>query len=158
MIWSFGRRAKVQNPHPEDYRSDAALRDTQEPRSRRYLRWNLVLVWFMRLMALLWIAKGLSFWAVIIGAGTVIPAFEDRAVGFQATVIYFSIVDLIAAVGLWLASTWGGVLWLLAVMSHLILALFFPGILPVNMVLAMVYVGLMGTYLLISWLASGEEQ
>jgi hypothetical protein len=158
LIWSLSRRAKVQNPHPEDYRSDAALRGVEEPRSRRFLRWNVVLVWFMRLMALLWIAKGLSFWAVIVGAGTVIPAFEDRAVGFQATVIYFSIVDLIAAVGLWLASTWGGVLWLLAVMSHLILALFFPGILPVNAVLGMVYIGLMLAYLTISWLASGEEQ
>jgi hypothetical protein len=158
LTWSLSRRARVQNPHPEDYRSDAALRNVEEPRSRRYLRWNVVLVWFMRLVALLWIAKGLSFWAVIVGAGTVIPAFEDRALGFQATVIYFSIVDLLAAVGLWLASTWGGVLWLLAVMSHLILALFFPGILPVNAVLAMAYVGLMIAYLTVSWLASGEEQ
>ena len=158
MIWPTSRRARVQNPHPEDYRSDAALRGVEEPRSRRFLRWNIVLVWYMRLVSLLWIAKGLSFWAVIVGAGTVIPAFEDRLVGFQATVIYFSIVDLIAAVGLWLASTWGGVLWLLAVMSHLILALFFPGILPVNAVLALVYVGLMVVYLVISWLASAEEQ
>ena len=158
MIWGFSRRGKVHNPHPEDYRSDAALRGVEEPRSRRFLRWNMALIWFMRLMSLLWIAKGLSFWAVIVGAGTVIPSFEDRALGFQATVIYFSIVDLIAAVGLWLASTWGGVLWLLAVMSHLILAAFFPGILPVNTVLAIVYFGLMTSYLLLSWLASGEDQ
>lgn len=158
MIWGFARRAKVHNPHPEDYRSDSALRSAQEPTGGRFLRWNTALIWFMRLMSLVWIAKGLSFWAIIIDAGTVIPAFEDRAIGFQSTVIYFSIVDLVAAVGLWLTSTWGGVLWLLAVMSHLILAAFFPGILPVNTVLAMIYFGLMATYLLLSWLASGEEQ
>ena len=38
--------------------------------------------------------------------------------GYQATIIYFAVIDLMAAVGLWMASTWGGVLWLLAVMSH----------------------------------------
>ncbi len=158
MIRSFARRGKPRNPHPEEFRSDAALRSAQEPGAARGFRWNVALVWFMRLMALIWIAKGLSFWAVIVGAGDVAPAFETRPVGFQATVIYFSIVDLVAAVGLWLTTTWGGVLWLLAVMSHLILAFFFPGALPVNAVLALVYVGFMATYLLISWMASGEEQ
>ena len=158
MIRLFARRAKAPNPHPEDYRSDAALRDTDGKRNLRFLHWNMALIWFMRLMALIWIAKGLSFWAVIVGAGTVIPIFEDRDLGSQATVIYFSVVDLIAAVGLWLASAWGGVLWLLAVMSHLILATFFPDILPVNTVTAIAYLGLIAAYLLLSWLANSEER
>jgi hypothetical protein len=158
VIWSPGRRARVQNPHPEDYRGDAALRAVEESGARRFLRWNVVLVWFMRLLALVWIAKGLSFWAIIVGAGTVVPSFEDRATPYQATVIYFGIVDLVAAVGLWLTTTWGGVVWLLAVMSHLILAMFLPGILPVNVILAIVYFGLMALYLALSYLASSEEQ
>ncbi|HEY7384849.1 MAG TPA: DUF6163 family protein, partial [Beijerinckiaceae bacterium] len=78
-------------------------------------RWNFILVWFMRMLALMWIAKGLGYWAVILGADNAPIQFEARTTGFQATTIYFAIIDLVAAVGLWLTSTWGGVLWLLAV-------------------------------------------
>ena len=85
------------------------------------LRWGFVLTWFMRLLAVLWIIKGLSAWAVILGMWSPVGAFETRSTGYQATIIYFAVIDLVAAVGLWMASTWGGVMWLLAVMSHLIL-------------------------------------
>jgi len=154
-MWPFKRPERAPEPPPE-FSADAALR-LEEPTPARDVSWERGLTWFMRLMALLWIAKGLSFWAVIMGAGEVAPPFQDRSLGFQATVIYFGIVDLIAAVGLWLTATWGGVLWLLAVMSHLILAVFFPGVVPVSLTLALVYCGLMVTYLLISYLASGED-
>ncbi|GGK37931.1 DUF6163 family protein [Salinarimonas ramus] len=156
-MWPFRRRgAPAEDRSPEPSPADAALR-LSEPSSKAGLRWQTVLTWFMRLMALLWIAKGLSFWAVIVGAGDVAPPFQDRSLGFQATVVYFAVIDPIAAVGLWLTATWGGVLWLLAVMSHLILALFFPGVVPVSLTLAVAYCALMVTYLLISYLASGED-
>lgn len=156
-MWPFRRRVERAPEPPPEFSADAALR-LEEPAPGRSFSWDRALTWFMRLMALLWIAKGLSFWGVIVGAGDVVPPFQDRSLGFQATVIYFGIVDLIAAVGLWLTATWGGVLWLLAVMSHLILAVFFPGVVPVSLTLAMVYCALMVTYLLISYLASGEEE
>ncbi|TVR07791.1 MAG: hypothetical protein EA385_11760 [Salinarimonadaceae bacterium] len=145
------------SPHPEDPRNDAGLRPFALKAERRAFRWNVALVWFMRATALLWIAKGLSFWAVILGAGESMTAFDARPIGFQTTVIYFGIVDLIAAVGLWLTTAWGGVLWLIAVMSHVVVALFFPGLLPLNATLGLVYVGLIASYLAISFLAGGEE-
>jgi uncharacterized membrane protein len=77
--------------------------------------------------------------------------------GYQATIIYFALIDLIAAVGLWMASTWGGVLWLLAVMSHLILAAFFPGIVSGGFVTMSFFLTLIVVYLAISWLAAREE-
>lgn len=150
---AFWRR----EPSPAPASTDAALRGSPDPRERRGVRWNGVLVWFMRFVALLWIAKGLSFWATILGAGNPVPVFEDRSLGFQASVTYFAIIDIVAAVGLWLATAWGGVLWLLAVMSHLILAVFFPGIVPVDVMLAGLYVALMLVYLTISWLAASSE-
>jgi hypothetical protein len=136
--------------------SDAALRgiDDGAPRPQR---WGRALVWFMRLAALLWIAKGLSFWAVIIGAGHG-PTFEAKEIGFQATVTYFAVVDLVAAVGLWLASPWGGVIWLLAVMSQIILWFFFPHLVPGNLVTAIVYGSFILSYLVLSWLAAREEE
>lgn len=157
-MWPFTRRLPpAEEAMAEPPAADAALR-LDAPEARRGFSWDTALTWFMRLMALLWIAKGLSFWGVIVGAGDVAPPFQDRSLGFQSAVVYFGIVDLIAAVGLWLTATWGGVLWLLAVMSHLILAVFFPGVVPVSMALAAIYCGLMVTYLLISWLASGEDR
>ena len=50
------------------------------------LRWGFVLTWFMRLLAVLWIIKGLSAWAVILGMwspvgvfGLVPPATRPRS-------------------------------------------------------------------------------
>ncbi|WP_372426293.1 DUF6163 family protein [Salinarimonas chemoclinalis] len=157
-MWPFRRRrTQSDEGRPEPSSVDAALK-LSEPASGRGLRWDRTLTWFMRLMALLWIAKGLSFWAVIVGASAMVPPFEDRSLGFQAAIVYFAVIDPIAAVGLWLTATWGGVLWLLAVMSHLVLAVFFPGVVPVSLALAVAYCGLMVTYLLISFLASGEDE
>ncbi len=136
--------------------SDAALRG-REPDAPRRVRWSRALVWFMRVLALLWIAKGLGFWAVIIGAGHG-PRFDGAALGSQAMTVYFAIVDLVAAVGLWLTSAWGGVLWLLAVMSHLILWFFFPDLVPRDPVTAIVYGTLISAYLVVSYLAAREEE
>jgi fatty acid desaturase len=131
--------------------------DIDEAPAVRALRWNILLVWFMRMLALMWIAKGLGYWAVILGADNAPTPFEGRTTGFQATTIYFAIIDLVAAVGLWLTSTWGGVLWLLAVMSHLILTVFFPHIVTGGPVLIGLFLSFIVAYLLISWLAASEE-
>ncbi len=121
------------------------------------VRWNFILVWFMRMLALMWIAKGLGYWAVILGADNAPTPFDARSTGFQATTIYFAIIDLVAAVGLWLTATWGGVLWLLAVMSHLILTVFFPHIVTGGPVLIGLFLCFIVAYLVISWLAASEE-
>ena len=77
--------------------------------------------------------------------------------GHQATIIYFAVIDPIAGVGLWLASVWGGVTWLLAIMSHLILSFFFPSVVPSNTISLAFFLAFIVAYLAISWLAAGEE-
>ena len=59
--------------------------------------------------------------------------------------------------GLWLTSTWGGVMWLLALMSHLILTIFFPRMVAGNTATIVVFVVLVATYLAVSWLAAQED-
>jgi hypothetical protein len=150
--------ARLRRNHLVFEGGDEAIRDRSgEPPAKRGARWDLVLVWYMRLLALLWIAKGLSAWALILGAGDPVPAFEGRLMGHQATIIYFTVIDPIAAVGLWLASVWGGVMWLLAIMSHLILSFFFPSVVPSNAVSTAFFLAFIVAYLAISWLAAGEE-
>jgi Family of unknown function (DUF6163) len=128
----------------------------ERPAPNRF-RWSHVLTWFMRILALLWILKGLSAWAVILGIWTPGGVFEARATGYQATIIYFAVIDLIAAVGLWMASTWGGVLWLLAVMSHVILASFFPRIVTASITTMVFFLILISAYLAVSWMSAQEE-
>ena len=123
---------------------------------KRHLRWNLVLIWFMRIMALLWAVKGLIAWANILGLAGAVP-FEARPPGHQAVTVYFAVMDLVAAVGLWLTSTWGGVLWLLAVMSHLILAVFFPRFVSNGALLIALFIIALMMDLTISWLAAIDE-
>lgn len=123
----------------------------------RHVRWNLVLVWFMRGLALLWLAKGLAAWAAIIGIGGGSLPFEVRGTGHQASTVYFAVLDLVAAIGLWLTSTWGGVLWLLAVMSHLIIAVFFPRFVGNSSLLIGLMIAAIMIYLTISWLAAIDE-
>lgn len=135
--------------------SDEGIPQSPAPRS---VRWSLILVWFMRVVALLWITKGLAAWAALLGVGPASAPFEARPTGYQATVIYFAVIDLVAAVGLWLTSTWGGVLWLLAIMSHLILAVFFPFYVTGGVVLIGLFVVFILGYLTISWLAASEEE
>jgi hypothetical protein len=140
---------------PLDLSKDIASDRIEERAAPASLRWTMVLTWFMRLVAILWIMKGLSAWATILGVTPGTP-FEGRPTGFQAATIYFAVVDLVAAVGLWMASTWGGVLWLLAVMSHLILAIFFPQIITAGPPTMIFLLGSIAVYLLLSWMSSRE--
>ncbi|MBF9233994.1 DUF6163 family protein [Microvirga alba] len=137
-----------------DYASD---RIEERPTSQSVMRWSFILVWFMRVLAILWIMKGLSAWSVILGIWTPAGHFESRTTGYQATIIYFALIDLIAAVGLWMASSWGGIMWLLAVMSHLILAAFFPSVVSSGVLTMVFFLTLVAVYLAVSWLAAQEE-
>lgn len=127
------------------------------------LRWRLVLVWQLRLMSALWLLKGLSAWAVILGvmppaadASLALP-FDKRAAVFQATTIFFAIIDLVAGVGLWLTAAWGGVVWLIAAGSHLMLSYFFPRVIAFDAVTAAIYVALAIVYFALTYAASRER-
>jgi hypothetical protein len=152
----MARNGNQGTPHDaaRDYLSDRIEERPQAPAS---MRWAFILTWFMRVLAIIWIMKGLSSWAVILGIWTPIGQFEARSTGYQATIIYFALIDLVAAVGLWMASTWGGIMWLLAVMSHLILAAFFPAIVASGFLTIVFFLALIAVYVAVSWLAAREE-
>src|SRR5689334_16171388 len=91
--------------------------------------WTGRLVLFLRVMAMLSIAKGLYHWAEVTGfIGGEDEAFENQSMAWQAATIYFAVIELVAAVGLWLATPWGAVVWLTTVVSMAVIELMFPGI------------------------------
>lgn len=88
-------------------------------------RWTARLVLFLRLVAALAMLKGLYHWSQVVGIGRG-PGFQGSPTPWQAATIFFAVIDLVAAVGLWLAAAWGGVVWLTAAISMAAVELLFP--------------------------------
>jgi uncharacterized membrane protein (DUF2068 family) len=129
-----------------------------DERSRAEMRWTARLVLFLRVMAGLSMLMGLYHWAQVCGIW-VAPGdvFEAHSVAWQAATIFFAVLDLVAAVGLWLAAAWGAVIWLTAVASMITVDVFFPQVFGGGLSIDMVGALLLGIYL---WLAlkSAREQ
>jgi uncharacterized membrane protein (DUF2068 family) len=69
--------------------------------------------------------------------------------------VFFAVIDLVAAVGLWLAAAWGAVIWLTAVASMLAVEIFFPQVFGANVVAGVLEGALLALYL---WLALMSAQ
>ena len=89
-------------------------------------RWTGRLVIFLRVMAVFSMAKGLYHWAIVSGVAGPPDGFEYQPTPWQTATVFFAVIDLVAAVGLWLAAAWGGVVWLTATISIAAIELFFP--------------------------------
>jgi len=120
--------------------------------------WTRRLVLFLRAMAAVSMLKGLYHWSRICGIGVDAgDAFQYHSIAWQAATVFFAVIDLVAAVGLWLAAAWGAVIWLTAVASMLAVDIFFPQVFGASMVTGLVEGVLLVIYL---WLAlkSAQEQ
>ena len=92
-----------------------------EDEGARTDRWSSRLVLFLRVMAALALLKGLYHWAIVCGFLSPSDAtFEDSATPVQSATVFFGVIDLVAAVGLWLAAPWGAVVWLTSVISMVV--------------------------------------
>ena len=120
--------------------------------------WTRRLVLFLRVMALLSILKGLYHWAQVTGfVGGEDEAFENQSMAWQAATVYFAVIELVAAVGLWLATPWGAVVWLTTVVSMAVIELMFPGIYGGSLVVVGVEVFMLAAYLALAWMAARER-
>ena len=121
-------------------------------------RWTWRLVLFLRVMAAASMLKGLYHWSRVVGIG-VGPneIFEYHSIAWQTATVFFAVIDLVAAVGLWLAAAWGAVIWLTAVASMLAVEIFFPQVFDAGLPVGLTEGALLVIYL---WLAlkSAQEQ
>src|SRR3954467_6405377 len=84
-----------------------ALHDPQT--ERRATPWTRRLVLFLRIMAMISLAKGIYHWSLVLGIGDGSGStFEQATMPWQAATVFFAVIDLVAAVGLWLPAPWGG--------------------------------------------------
>lgn len=118
--------------------------------------YGFLLVVFMRIMAVLWMFQGLMQWKLILAPDSVpldaLPMPVATAIGF------FAVIDLLAAVGLWLASPWGGVLWIFSASASVVVSLFMPGFHAGGRLVMAIDLALMVVYFVLTWQAAQERE
>jgi len=120
--------------------------------------WTDYLVLFLRLMAAVSLIKGLYHWVQVCGIGAAPgQGFEAHTITWQTTTVFFAVLDLVAAVGLWLAAAWGAVLWLASVVSMAAVEVFFPQIYGGSIFVVFLETTLLGAYLFLAIVSARER-
>jgi hypothetical protein len=117
--------------------------------------WGFMLLVFMRVVAAVWVFRGLLQWNTILSSEQ--TPFETLPVIVATCVIFFAVADLIAAVGLWLAAPWGGVLWLFSALAGILVAIAVPAYDGGGRVMMVVNFVLIVAYFVLGWYASRER-
>ena len=120
--------------------------------------WAEYLVVFLRIMAAISLTKGLYHWAQVCGiAAPADGGFEAHTVAWQTATVFFAVIDLVAAVGLWLAAAWGAVVWLTAVVSMAVVEVFFPQVYGASILIVLAEATLLVVYLWLAIFAAREQ-
>jgi hypothetical protein len=120
--------------------------------------WTEYLVLFLRIMATVSLLKGLYHWAQVCGIGAGADGgFEAHTTAWQAATVFFAVLDLVAAVGLWLAAAWGAVVWLTSAVSMAVLEVFFPQVYGGSDLIALIEMTLLGIYLFLAIVSARER-
>src|SRR5438067_2130882 len=118
--------------------------------------WRLVL--YLRVMAGLSMIKGLFHWAVVCGIDAPSSVgFDGYATPYQSATVFFAVIDLVAAVGLWLAAPWGAVVWLTSLISMVAVEVLFPQIYGERLWVVAAELVLLATYLWLALLSAREQ-
>lgn len=118
--------------------------------------WTKRLVLFLRVMAGLSMLKGLYHWSEVVGIGTGDVLFEEQSIAWQTATVFFAVIDLVAAVGLWLAAAWGAVIWLMSIASMLAVEIFFPAVFGGGLLTGLFESALLALYLVLALKAAQE--
>lgn len=130
------------------------LADGERP---RLAAWSQRLVVFLRLMAAATMIKGLYHWSVVCGFAGGREGFVGHPLPWQTATVFFAVIDLVAAVGLWLAAPWGAVVWLTASVSMVVVDVFFPQVYGSQTPIVLAESLLIGIYLFIAIQAAREQ-
>ena len=120
-------------------------------------RWTKRLVFFLRVMAVLSMTKGLYHWAIVCGVIGAGEGFEYQPLPWQTATVFFAVIDLIAAIGLWLAAAWGAVVWLTASVSMAAVEVFFPQVYGGRWVVVVIVGALLFSYLFLAIQSAREH-
>jgi hypothetical protein len=71
--------------------------------------------------------------------------------------VFFSVIDLVAAVGLWLVAPWGAVVWLTSTVTMIMVQLFFDQVYGTDVTVVAAGALAILTYLVLTVLAAREH-
>ncbi len=83
--------------------------------------------------------------------------FDAQSLSWQTATVFFAVIDLVAAVGLWLATPWGAVVWLTGSVTMIVVQVFFPLIYGLHWIVVAGLVGLIAAYLFFAIQAAREQ-
>src|SRR3954464_3950924 len=145
------------DPSGRDHAMSVAAISSQRIESDENV-WTRRLVLFLRIMAVISMAQGLYHWAQVTGfVGTEDEAFEVQTMAWQTATVYFAVIELVGAVGLWLATPWGAVVWLTTVVSMGVIELMFPAIYGGSIAVVSIEALMLAAYLALAWMAARER-
>ncbi len=116
--------------------------------------WGFALVVFMRALAVLWVFQGLGRWVAILAPAQ--PLIDGMDGPHAAAAASFAVLDLIAAVGLWLATPWGGVIWLFSAIAQIAASFYLPDVSARFWLVG--DVALIAAYFLLTWRAGRPRE
>jgi hypothetical protein len=120
--------------------------------------WTGRLTLFLRAVAVLSLAKGLFHWAVICSFGAAPGGgFEAKSSPWQMATVFFAVIDLVAAVGLWLGASWGVIIWLASSVSMIVVHTLFPQIYGFQPMIVVGEIALIVGYVFIAVEAAREQ-
>ncbi|MCA1240944.1 DUF6163 family protein [Stappia stellulata] len=121
--------------------------------------WSVALIWYLRAMAVLLIGGGLIHWARIIG---IVPWrgfwFWDMPIEWQAATVFFAVLDLVAAIGLWLTVSWGTVMWLTRALTQVVMHTAFSDVFGRRPYEIGFYLTTIAIYLVLLYLSDREQR
>ena len=133
--------------HPED--------DAIGPENVRVGVWQQRLVLFQRIAGGFMMFKGLVQWGALLGVGG--ARFLELPLDAQVATVFFAIVDILAGVGLWLGSTWGGALWLIVAALQIVAGIGFVQLSGALVLLTLLEILMLAVYVLARFMAHHEE-
>ncbi len=116
-------------------------------------RLDVALDYYLIALSVLMMLLGLREWAVILGIinGTPGP-FEAMDAHWKIATMVLSVVDLVAAVGLWMRVAWGKVVWLLAALLGIALHTVFIRTFGSDLPIVLLHVLTIGAFVVLTFL------
>lgn len=110
----------------------------------------------LRVIAVVWLIEGVQQWYGVL-TGPNLPYLPAAAPLHVASLFFFCILDFVAAIGLWLVSSWGVAVWFATMLGHALAFVLAPGSLAEPVLLVLGDAVLASAYALLAWIVAREH-